>query len=56
MFKNYAGVLMVDGEIGDKKAYDPRSYLKKAEEGMAKRMAAACEDLLSTGKTLFGKV
>ncbi len=56
MFKNYAGVLMVDGEIGDKKAYDPRSYLKKAEEGMAKRMAEACEDLLSSGKTLFGKV
>jgi len=56
MFKNYSGVLMVDGEIGDKKAYDPRSYLKKAEEGMAKRMIRACDDLLSTGKTLFGKV
>lgn len=56
MFKNYAGVLMVDGEIGDKKAYDPRAYLKKAEEGMAKRMAEACDDLLSSGKTLFGKV
>ncbi len=56
MFKNYAGVLMVDGEIGDKKSYDPRSYLKKAEEGMAKRMARACDDLLSTGKTLFGQV
>jgi fructose-bisphosphate aldolase class II len=56
MFRNYDGVMMVDGEIGDKKAYDPRSYLKKAEEGMAKRMAAACDDLLSSGKTLFGKV
>jgi fructose-bisphosphate aldolase class II len=56
MFRNYDGVLMIDGEIGDKKAYDPRSYLKKAEEGMAKRLARACDDLLSTGKTLFGKV
>ncbi len=56
MFKNYAGVLMVDGEIGDKKAYDPRAYLKKAEEGMAKRLAKACDDLLSTGKTLCGQV
>jgi fructose-bisphosphate aldolase class II len=56
MFRNYDGVLMVDGEIGDKKAYDPRSYLKKAEEGMAKRMGVACDDLLSSGKTLFGKV
>jgi fructose-bisphosphate aldolase class II len=56
MFRNYDGVLMVDGEIGDKKAYDPRAYLKKAEEGMAKRMARACDDLCSTGKTIFGKV
>lgn len=56
MFKNYSGVLMIDGEIGDKKAYDPRGYLKKAEEGMAKRMAKACEDLLSSGKTLCGQI
>ncbi len=55
-FKNYDGVLMVDGEIGNKKAYDPRSYLKKAEEGMAARMARACDDLRSSGKTLCGKV
>jgi fructose-bisphosphate aldolase class II len=56
MFRNYDGVLMIDGEIGDKKSYDPRSYLKKAEEGMAKRLARACDDLLSSGKTLCGKV
>jgi fructose-bisphosphate aldolase class II len=56
MFKNYAGVLKVDGEIGDKKAYDPRSYLKAAEKGVAERLGSACDDLLSTGKTLFGKV
>ena len=35
MFTNYDGVLKVDGEVGNKKAYDPRSYLKLAEQGMA---------------------
>jgi len=56
IFQNYDGVLKVDGEIGNKKAYDPRSYLKKAETGMAARVSNACDDLLSTGKTLFGKI
>jgi fructose-bisphosphate aldolase class II len=55
MLKNYDGVMMVDGEIGNKKLYDPRGYLKKAEESMANRVARACEDLLSPGKSLFGK-
>lgn len=55
-FKNYSGVLKIDGEIGDKKAYDPRSYLKKGEKGLADRLGQACSDLLSTGKTLFGSV
>ncbi len=56
MFKNYDGVLKVDGEIGNKKTYDPRSYLKAAELGVAARMTQACDDLHSTGKTIFGKV
>ena len=56
MMKNYSGVLKIDGEIGDKKTYDPRSYLKKAEQGLSDRLKVACDDLLSTGKTLFGKV
>ena len=56
IFTNYDGVLKIDGEIGNKKAYDPRSYLKKAEEGVAVRMAQACDDLRSSGKTIFGKV
>jgi fructose-bisphosphate aldolase class II len=56
MFKNYAGVLKIDGEVGDKKQYDPRSYLKAAEKGVAQRLGQACDDLLSTGKTLFGKL
>ncbi len=56
VMKNYDGVLKIDGEVGVKKVYDPRSYLKKGEEGMAARLGQACEDLLSTGKTLFGTV
>jgi fructose-bisphosphate aldolase class II len=53
IMKNYDGVLRLDGEMGNKKVYDPRSYLKAAEEGMAKRVAEACDDLRSTGKTTF---
>jgi fructose-bisphosphate aldolase, class II len=49
MFTNYDGVLKVDGEVGNKKAYDPRSYLKLAEQGMAERVVRACEDLRSAG-------
>ncbi|MAS92583.1 MAG: class II fructose-bisphosphate aldolase [Verrucomicrobiales bacterium] len=56
MFKNYDGVLKIDGEIGNKKAYDPRAYLKAAEEGMAARVGEACDDLLSTGKSIGGQV
>lgn len=56
MFKNYDGVLKVDGEIGNKKAYDPRAYLKAAEAGMAARISTACDDLLSTGKSIAGTV
>ncbi|MEM1441165.1 MAG: class II fructose-bisphosphate aldolase [Verrucomicrobiota bacterium] len=56
MFENYDGVLKIDGEIGNKKAYDPRAYLKAAEEGMAARIGVACDDLLSTGKSIAGQV
>ena len=52
MFSHYDGVLKVDGEVGDKKAYDPRSYLKAAEAGMAARVVEACEHLRSAGKSL----
>jgi fructose-bisphosphate aldolase class II len=51
MFANYDGVLKVDGEVGNKKAYDPRSYLKAGETGMAARVVTACEDLLSAGQS-----
>ncbi|KID29272.1 class II fructose-bisphosphate aldolase [Prauserella rugosa] len=51
-FKNYDGVLKVDGEVGNKKTYDPRSYLKAAEGGMAARVVEAAEHLKSAGKKL----
>lgn len=52
MLKNYEGVLRVDGEMGDKKLYDPRSYLKKAEASMRDRVVQACQELRSAGRTL----
>ena len=52
MFTNYDGVLKVDGEVGSKKAYDPRAWGKVAEAGMAKRVVEACEDLRSAGTSL----
>jgi fructose-bisphosphate aldolase, class II len=52
MFTNYDGVLKVDGDVGSKKAYDPRTWGKAAEEGMTARVVEACQDLLSAGKKL----
>ncbi|HET9967073.1 MAG TPA: class II fructose-bisphosphate aldolase [Streptosporangiaceae bacterium] len=52
MFKNYDGVLKVDGDVGSKKTYDPRTWGKAAEAGMAARVAHACENLLSAGHAL----
>ena len=55
MFSNYDGVLKVDGEVGNKKAYDPRAWGKLGEAGMAKRVVEACEDLRSAGTSLSSK-
>jgi fructose-bisphosphate aldolase class II len=52
MFTNYDGVLKVDGDVGNKKAYDPRSWGKAGEAGMSARVVHACEDLMSIGKRL----
>jgi fructose-bisphosphate aldolase class II len=52
MYSNYEGVLKVDGDVGDKKAYDPRSYMKKAEAGMSQRVTEACQMLKSAGNTI----
>ncbi|WP_457101590.1 class II fructose-bisphosphate aldolase [Microbacterium sp. P5_E9] len=51
MFKNYDGVLKVDGEVGNKKAYDPRAWGKVAETGMAARVVEATQQLGSHGKS-----
>ncbi len=52
MFENYDGVIKVDGAVGDKKVYDPRSYMKKAEKGMSARVIEATEELGSAGHRL----
>ena len=52
MFTNYDGVLKIDGEVGNKKTYDPRAWGKAAEAGMAARVVEACENLRSSGHTL----
>ncbi|GAA2764074.1 class II fructose-bisphosphate aldolase [Streptomyces paradoxus] len=49
MFRNYDGVLKVDGEVGNKKTYDPRTWGKLAEASMAARVVEACGNLRSTG-------
>lgn len=52
MFTNYDGVLKVDGDVGNKKVYDPRSWGKTAEAAMATRVVQACEELRSAGTSL----
>jgi fructose-bisphosphate aldolase class II len=52
MFSNYDGVLKVDGDVGNKKAYDPRGWGKAAEANMTARVVEACGNLLSTGTKL----
>ena len=49
MLKHYNGVLKIDGEVGNKKQYDPRAWGKEAEAGMAARVVEACENLRSAG-------
>jgi fructose-bisphosphate aldolase class II len=53
MLKNYDGVLKVDGEVGNKKIYDPREYLGLAEASMAERVKRAVQDLKGAGKTMY---
>jgi len=53
MMKNYDKVLKVDGEVGSKKHYDPREWLKVAEKSMTERIQLACDDLKSTGKSII---
>lgn len=53
MFTNYDKVLKVDGEVGSKKHYDPREWMKKAEKGMSARVVQAIKDLKCEGKSLL---
>jgi len=56
MFKHYDEVLKIDGEVGVKKSYDPRAYLKAGESSMADRVKEACQDLRAVGKTLHSEI
>ena len=49
-------MLKVDGEVGNKKVYDPRSYLALAEAAMADRVKQAVSDLRATGRTIFSSI
>ena len=55
MFKNYDGLLKIDGEVGNKKVYDPRAYLKKGLAGMQARVVQAVDDLRGCGTSLLAK-
>ena len=52
MLVNYEGELRVEGEVGNKKIYDPRGWLKKGKANMAARVIQSCQDLNSAGKCL----
>ena len=52
MLRNYDGVLKIDGEVGNKKQYDPRVWGKAGEEGLAARVVEACQNLSSAGHRL----
>ena len=52
MFANYDGVLKIDGEVGNKKMYDPRAWGKAGEAGMAERVVEACQNLRSAGTSI----
>jgi len=53
IISNFNEVLKIDGEVGNKKFYDPRSYGKKAETSMAERIKEATKDLKSEGQSIF---
>ena len=53
MFTNFDGVLKVDGDVGNKKAYDPRSYLTLAETALAERVKQAVKELRAAGTTMM---
>jgi fructose-bisphosphate aldolase class II len=52
MVANSEGVLAEAPALGDKRAYDPRAWGAKAEAAMAQRVAQACEQLGSAGRSI----
>ena len=54
VFSNYDGVLKVDGDVGRKSAYDPRSWGAAAEAALARRVSEASRLFGSAGRTLLG--
>lgn len=52
VLKNYDGILKVDGDVGNKKLYDPRAWGKVAESAMAKRVVQATQQLGSAGNSI----
>jgi fructose-bisphosphate aldolase, class II len=52
IFTGYEGILKIDGEVGNKKQYDPRSWGKQGEAGMASRIVAATEQLGSHSRSI----
>ena len=52
MLTNYEGVLKIEGEVGNKKMYDPRAWLKMGRASMSSRVVQACHDLRSAGKSI----
>jgi len=53
MMKNYEGVLKIEGDVGNKEKYDPRSYMKLGEAALAERVKQAVMELRGVGTTLF---
>lgn len=52
MMTNYDKVLKIDGEVGQKSEYDPRSWGREAEDSMSARVVEACNELGSAGRAL----
>ena len=53
MFTNYNQVLKVEGEVGSKKFYDPRAWMKKAETAMSERIEQSIRDLKADGRSIL---
>lgn len=53
IFTNYDKVLKVEGEVGSKKHYDPRTWMKLAETEMKERIKQSVLDLKSEGKSIL---